>query len=264
MENEKQYINLVNHVLANGIPRNGERTGAGTIAVFGAQLQLDLTNGFPLLTHRKIFHKGVVGELCAFLRGHNHVNDFKTLGCNYWDAWAKEDGSLGPIYGCQWRNFNNQGIDQLRNVLNEVREHPQSRRLYVSAWNPAQANEMALLPCFHGFQLFIEPGKFSLLVNMRSSDIMLGLPSDILFHALLMLVISNEIRLTPYKLTFHLGDAHIYRNHMHYANKLKFLEIFAPALVGINERATIDSIYPEDFHFGTYRHGPIEKLAINV
>ena len=264
MENEKKYLHLVDYVLKNGVARNQERTGAGTKAVFGVNLNLNLKDGFPLLTYRKIFYKGVIGELVSFLRGHTNANDFKSLGCNYWDAWAAEDGNLGPIYGYQWRNFNSQNIDQLKNVIEEAKINPQSRRLYVSAWNPAQADKMALLPCFHGFQLFIHKTELSLLVNMRSSDIMLGLPSDILFHALLMLVISNNLNLTPTKLTFNLADAHIYSNHINEAVKVPRAEIFKPATVNINPRSNIDNIYPEDFNISGYKHGASIKFPINV
>ena len=264
MENEKNYFALVNKILAEGIKRNKERTGIGTLGVFGVNLELNLKAGFPLFTHRKIFYKGVIGELIAFLRGHTNVNDFKTLGCNYWDSWAEPSGNLGPIYGYQWRNYSGLKIDQLKNVIEEAKVNPESRRLYITAWNPVDANKMALLPCFHGFQLFIHNNHLSLLVNMRSSDVMVGLPSDILFHSLLMLVLSNELGITPYKIMFNLGDAHIYNNHLQFAKSAHELEIFNPPKVKLHYKAGIDSIYANDFIVSSYKHNAAKQLLVNV
>lgn len=264
MENEKQYFALVNKVLTEGVKRNQERTGVGTLGVFGVNLELNLKAGFPLLTHRKIFYKGVIGELIAFLRGHTNVNDFKTLGCNYWDAWAEEDGNLGPVYGSQWRNYSGLQIDQLKNVIKEAKVNPESRRLYVTAWNPIDADKMALLPCFHGFQLFIHNNHLSLLVNMRSSDVMVGLPSDILFHSLLMLVLSNELDTTPHRLIFNLGDAHIYNNHIPFAKTAHELEIFNPPSVKLHYESGIDNLYPADFIIASYKHNAAQSLKVNV
>jgi len=264
MENEKQYFALINKVLTEGVKRDKERTGVGTLGIFGANLELNLKAGFPLFTHRRIFYKGVIGELIAFLRGHTNANDFKSLGCNYWDAWAEENGNLGPIYGYQWRNYSGFNIDQLKNVIEEAKVNPESRRLYVTAWNPIDANKMALLPCFHGFQIFINNNHLSLLVNMRSSDVMIGLPSDILFHSLLMLVLSNELDITPHKLIFNLGDAHIYNNHLQFAKTVHELQIFNPPQVRLHYEAGIDNLYPNDFIISSYKHNAAKQLKVNV
>ncbi len=264
MENEKQYFALVNKILTEGVARDKERTGTGTKSIFGAHLELNVKAGFPLFTHRKIFYKGVIGELISFLRGHTNVNDFKTLGCNYWDEWAELDGNLGPIYGYQWRNYAGLQIDQLKNVIEEAKVNPESRRLYVTAWNPIDADKMALLPCFHGFQLLIHNNHLNLVVNMRSSDVMLGLPSDVLFHALLMLVLSNELDITPHKLIFNLGDAHIYNNHLRFARMVHELQIFNPPQVRLHYEAGIDNLYPNDFIIASYKHNAAKHLKINV
>lgn len=267
MENELKYLNLVNKILDTGTNRDNDRTQIGTKAIFAEKLDLNLQDGFPLFTHRQIFYKGIIGELIAFLRGYTNIKDFQKLGCNYWNLFADKNGNLGPIYGAQWRNFNNINIDQLYNVLKEAKSNPQSRRLYVSAWNPGKANEMALLPCFHGFQIFVDGNYFDLLVNMRSSDVMLGLPSDIVFHALLMLVFQNSLMYTPRKLTFVLGDAHIYSNHLEYAKSITCpnnKKLYDPPKAAINKTANFDNVEPKDFNIINYQYNPPYALPINV
>lgn len=264
MNSDYIYFQLVEHVLRNGVNRDNERTGVGTKAVFGTNITFNLQDQFPLLTYRKIFYRGVIGELVSFLRGYTNVKDFQNVGCNYWNHWADKNGDLGPIYGAQWINYSGLGINQIRNVIEEAKRNPESRRLYVTAWNPEENNKMSLLPCFHGFQLFIDNNNLDLLVNMRSSDIMLGLPSDLLFHALLMLVFANELKISPRKLTFSLGDAHIYKNHIEYAEYAKELMFYNGANVSINLNARLHNISPDDFVIHNYRHYPAEKLDVNL
>lgn len=261
--NEKNYLNLIHKILNHGVLRKEERTGVGAYSKFGVSIHFNLANSFPLFTHRQIFYKGVIGELIAFINGYTNIKDFNKLGCNYWNDFADSNGDLGPIYGYQWNNYNGQGVNQLENLIKEAKINPQSRRLYVTAWNPNQIQEMRLPPCFHGFQIFIHEKKLNMLVHMRSSDVMLGLPSDVLFHALLMLVISNEMRLFPEKLTFTLGDAHIYRNHFEYANKIKYFEPHNPAKVILNADSSIKNLKPEDFMIIDYNHNAPYKLPIN-
>ena len=266
MVNEYRYTQLVNKVLAFGIDRDQERTGTGTISLFAQQLEIDVSNGtLPIMTHRKMFPKGIIGEVISFCKGYDNVADFQSAGCNYWNAWAKEDGDLGPIYGCQWRNFNNQSIDQLRNVIEEAKTNPQSRRLYVTAWNPAQEDEMSLLPCFHGFQLYIgADGELNMLCNMRSSDVIIGLPSDIIFHVCLMRLIANELNRPLGKLVMSLGDVHIYKNHIEFAKTIKSLPTYMEPQFLVNGYATVDNCSQQSFKILNYQHGERQKLEVSV
>lgn len=266
MINEQNYIALVNDILNNGIERNKERTGTGTISCFAKTLTIDVSNGtLPIMTHRKMFLKGILGEVISFCKGYQNVSEFQEAGCNYWNAWAKDDGDLGPIYGAQWRDFNSQGIDQLRNVIEEAKVNPESRRLYVSAWNPAQENDMALLPCFHGFQLYIgDKGELNMLCNMRSSDVIVGLPSDIIFHTCLMHLIANELERPLGSLVMSLADAHIYKNHIEFANSIFSLDRYPEPQLLVNAYATVDDCTQEQFMLLQYQHGPKANLEVSV
>jgi len=266
MTNEEAYIDLIEQILTEGVDRDEERTGTGTISCFGKSLEIDVSNGtLPIMTHRKMFVKGIIGEVIAFTQGFSNTADFQHVGCNYWNAWAKEDGDLGPIYGCQWRNFNDSGIDQLANIIEEAKVNPQSRRLYVTAWNPEQEADMALLPCFHGFQLYIgAKGELNMLCNMRSSDAIIGLPSDIIFHTVLMHLIANELNRPLGKLIMSLGDVHIYKNHIEFAKTISELELFEEPQFLVNTYATTDDAHQDQFLMLNYSHGPRVKLEVSV
>lgn len=266
MKNEEKYFSLINDILSTGEVRNAERTGTGTISAFAKTLEIDVSNNtLPLMTHRKMFPKGIIGELISFTKGFTNVADFQKAGCNYWNAWAKDDGDLGPIYGAQWRNFNNESVDQLRTVINEAKVNPQSRRLYVTAWNPAQASEMSLVPCFCGFQLYVGTnGKLNMHVNMRSSDVIVGLPSDIAFHTLLMHLIANELERPLGKLVMSLTDAHIYNNHKDFAESIFSLPIFEEPQLLVNKYATVDDCSQDQIMILQYNHGPKAHLEVSI
>lgn len=213
----QQYLELVQDVLANGV-RKEDRTGVGTLSVFGRTLRFDLRNGFPLLTTKRVHFKSVVVELLMFLRGETNIKFLHQHGVTIWDEWAKPDGSLGPVYGSQWRNWNGEGIDQLRDVVRALVESPDSRRMVVSAWNPSRISDMALPPCHMAFQFYtrIDGDKrvVDLHVHQRSADIALGVPFNIASYALLLHIIAEYVGMAPGELVWTGGDCHVYLNHV--------------------------------------------------
>lgn len=264
--NEQGYQALINDILFNGVYRP-DRTGTGTKAVFGRQLTFqDVDASFPLLTCRKIYTKGVIGELCGFLRGAMSTQELEEYGCNYWSPWKfeREDMNLGPIYGAQWVDFNGQGYNQIQELLGNLKTHPYSRRHLVTAWNPAELDQMALPPCFHGFQCFVAEGKLSMVVLMRSSDAIVGLPSDILFHALLLKLIAQDVKLQAGDLTFQIGDGHIYSNHLMEAHILTGRTLLPPPTVTIDEDATVQGVTPAHIRIEDYVHHLPMKLEVSI
>lgn len=220
----KQYLDLVRHILDNG-ERRDDRTGVGTISIFGAQAKYDLRDGFPLVTTKKVLFSAVVRELLWFLRGSTNINDQLTEHTPIWDAWADEEGNLGPIYGYQWRswpkfvqdengNYHKEHIDQIQQVIDLIKTNPDSRRLLVSAWNVADIDKMALPPCHLLFQFYVINGRLDCQLYQRSADMALGVPFNIASYALLMMMVANECNLQPGIFTHTLGDAHIYLNHI--------------------------------------------------
>jgi len=219
----KQYLDLVRHILDNG-ERRDDRTGVGTISIFGAQAKYDLREGFPLLTTKKVLFSAVIRELLWFLRGSTNINDDLTQHTPIWDAWADEEGNLGPIYGCQWRSwpkfvevdgqYCKEYIDQIQQVIDLIKTNPDSRRLLVSAWNVADIDKMALPPCHLLFQFYVINGRLDCQLYQRSADMALGVPFNIASYALLMMMVSKECKLEPGIFTHTLGDAHIYLNHV--------------------------------------------------
>lgn len=213
----KQYLDLCRQILDHGEPRS-DRTGTGTISLFGAQLRFDLRHGFPLVTTKKVLFRAVVRELLWFLRGATNINDDLTQHTPIWDAWADETGELGPIYGHQWRRWgateDSPGIDQLRAAIDLIKTDPESRRIIVSAWNVADLPAMALSPCHTLFQLYVAKGRLDLQLYQRSADMALGVPFNIASYALLLTLIANEVGLEPGYFIHTFGDAHIYTNHV--------------------------------------------------
>lgn len=221
----KQYLDLVRQILENG-ERRDDRTGTGTISIFGMQAKYDLRQGFPLLTTKKVLFGSVVRELLWFLRGATNINDDLTQHTPIWDAWADKDGELGPIYGYQWRKwpkyvpddkpglYRREHIDQIQNVIDTIKTDPNSRRLIVSAWNVSDLGRMKLPPCHLLFQFYVIDGRLDCLLYQRSADIALGVPFNIASYALLMMIVARECSLTPGIFTHTLGDAHIYLNHI--------------------------------------------------
>jgi thymidylate synthase len=217
----KTYLDLLRHVRTHGA-RKADRTGTGTLSVFGAQMRFDLAERFPLLTTKKIHLKSVIHELLWFLRGSTNVAYLREHGVTIWDEWADARGELGPIYGYQWRSWpapNGQHIDQIAQVLAQIRANPDSRRLIVSAWNVADIPRMALAPCHAMFQFYVADGRLSCQMYQRSADMFLGVPFNIASYALLTLMVAQATGLKPGELVHTLGDAHLYINHLEQADE---------------------------------------------
>jgi thymidylate synthase len=215
----RTYLDLLQHVLDKGTDR-GDRTGTGTRSVFGYQMRFDLAAGFPVLTTKKLHLKSIIHELLWFLKGDTNVAYLRENGVTIWDEWADENGDLGPVYGYQWRSWpapDGKHIDQIANLLNAIRKNPNSRRLIVSAWNPALVDEMALPPCHCLFQFYVADGKLSCQLYQRSADIFLGVPFNIASYALLTMMIAQVTGLQPGEFVHTLGDAHLYANHFEQA-----------------------------------------------
>jgi thymidylate synthase len=213
---ERQYLDLLAEIMSAGA-RRGDRTGTGTLSLFGRQLRFDLAQGFPLLTTKKVHFKSIVLELIWFLRGETNVRWLQERGCTIWDEWADEDGELGPVYGKQWRSWaapDGRVIDQIGAVAASLRANPDSRRHMVSAWNPADVEAMALPPCHCLFQFYVAGGRLSCQLYQRSADVFLGLPFNIASYALLTHLMAAEAGLAVGELIITLGDAHLYLNHL--------------------------------------------------
>jgi thymidylate synthase len=209
----RPYLDLLRHVLEHG-DRRSDRTGVGTLSVFGAQTRYDLREGFPLVTTKKVLFPAVVRELVWFLRGSTNINDDLHAHTPIWDAWADEHGELGPIYGAQWRSWGGRGIDQITNALDTIKRDPSSRRIIVSAWNVEDIPNMRLAPCHALFQFYVQGTWLDCQLYQRSADLALGVPFNIASYALLLSMMANECRLQPRHFLHTLGDAHIYLNHV--------------------------------------------------
>jgi len=215
----RQYLDLMEHVLADGVEKR-DRTGVGTISVFGHQLRFDLGQGFPLLTTKKLHLKSIIHELLWFLAGDTNIKYLNDHGVRIWDEWADERGDLGPVYGQQWRSWpaaDGGTIDQIGNLIAMIRKNPDSRRLIVSAWNPAEVDRMALPPCHCLFQFYVAKGRLSCQLYQRSADIFLGVPFNIASYALLTMMVAQVTDLKPGEFIHTFGDAHLYLNHLEQA-----------------------------------------------
>ena len=211
----KQYLDLLRHIRANGVMKE-DRTGTGTQSVFGYQMRFDLSEGFPLLTTKKVHLKSIIYELLWFIAGDTNVKYLQDHGVTIWDEWADENGDLGPVYGHQWRSWpapDGRVIDQLSMVIDTIRRNPDSRRMLVTAWNPAEVDKMALPPCHCLFQFYVADGKLSCQLYQRSADVFLGVPFNIASYALLTMMIAQVCGLEPGEFVHTTGDTHIYRNH---------------------------------------------------
>ena len=236
----RPYLDLVDRVLAQGIAKD-DRTGTGTRSVFGHQMRFDLAAGFPLLTTKKLHIRSIVHELLWFLKGDTNIAYLKANGVKIWDDWADENGDLGPIYGSQWRSWPDyQGgqIDQITKVVDEIRRNPNSRRLIVSAWNPALVDEMALPPCHCLFQFYVADGKLSCQLYQRSADIFLGVPFNIASYALLTAMMAQATGYQPGDFVHTLGDAHLYANHFEQARLQLTREPLALPMLRLNPEVT--------------------------
>jgi len=215
----RQYLDLMEHILANGVEKR-DRTGTGTLSVFGYQMRCDLNDGFPLLTTKKLHLKSIVHELLWFLAGDTNIKYLKDHGVRIWDEWADQSGNLGPVYGHQWRSWPAQDgktIDQIANVIALIRRNPDSRRMIVSAWNPADVDKMALPPCHCLFQFYVANGRLSCQLYQRSADVFLGVPFNIASYALLTMMVAQVTGYQPGEFVHTFGDAHLYVNHIEQA-----------------------------------------------
>jgi thymidylate synthase len=263
----RQYLDLMRHVLEDGV-RKGDRTGTGTLSVFGYQMRFDLAEGFPLVTTKKVHLKSVIHELLWFLAGDTNTAYLKDHGVSIWDEWADEQGNLGPIYGAQWRSWprhDGGAIDQMSQVVQQIRTNPDSRRLIVSAWNPADLDKMALAPCHCLFQFYAANGRLSCQLYQRSADIFLGVPFNIASYALLTMMVAQVTGFEPGDFVHTFGDAHLYLNHLDQAREqlgrtprsLPRMEI-NPAV-----RSLFDFTY-EDFTLTGYDPHPHIKAMVAV
>ena len=211
----QQYLNLLSHVKAEGIKKD-DRTGTGTLSVFGYQMRFDLNEGFPLVTTKEIHLKSIIYELLWFLKGDTNIKYLNSNGVTIWDEWANEKGDLGPVYGSQWRSWQakDKTIDQITEVIEQIKNNPESRRLIVSAWNVGELDNMALAPCHALFQFYVANGKLSCQLYQRSADIFLGVPFNIASYALLLMMIAKVTKLDLGEFVHTFGDAHLYLNHL--------------------------------------------------
>ena len=258
----RQYLDLVEKILAEG-ERKDDRTGTGTLSIFGAQVKYDLRDGFPLITTKKVLFSAVVRELIWFLKGSTNINEDLTEHTPIWDAWADEEGELGPIYGKQWRDWGGQGIDQIANAIDLIKNNPTSRRIIVSAWNVADIPKMALPPCHAFFQFYVAQGRLDCQLYQRSADIALGVPFNIASYALLLQMMAQECNLQPGVFTHTLGDAHIYLNHVEGLKKQLEREPYELPTVRIDD-VPFNEIGFENIHLENYQYHPFIRFKVAV
>ncbi|WP_353135931.1 thymidylate synthase [Pseudopedobacter sp.] len=263
----KQYHDLMRHVLENGVQKH-DRTGTGTISVFGYQMRFNLEEGFPLLTTKKLHLKSIIHELIWFLSGDTNIRYLKENGVRIWDEWADEEGNLGPVYGSQWRSWptpDGRHIDQISQIISQIKNTPDSRRIIVSAWNVAEIENMALPPCHSFFQFYVAEGKLSCQLYQRSADIFLGVPFNIASYALLTMMVAQVCGLKYGDFIHTLGDAHLYNNHLEQA-KLQLSRDFRP-LPTMRINPEVKDIFDfkfEDFSLENYDPHPHIKGAVAV
>jgi thymidylate synthase len=263
----RQYLDLLERVLADGVEKR-DRTGTGTLSVFGHQMRFDLAAGFPLLTTKKLHLKSIIYELLWFLAGDTNVRYLNDHGVTIWDAWADEHGDLGPVYGRQWRSWPTQdggAIDQIAVVVDAIRHNPDSRRLIVTAWNPADVDKMALPPCHCLFQFYVAKGRLSCQLYQRSADVFLGVPFNIASYALLTMMVAQVTGLAPGEFVHTFGDAHLYLNHLDQARlQLARLPRRLPQL-RVNPAVTdLSAFRYEDFAVEGYDPHPHIKAEVAV
>ena len=263
----QQYLDLCRHILNSGVEKK-DRTGVGTISVFGYQMRFDLSKGFPMVTTKKLHLKSIIYELLWFLNGDTNIKYLKDNGISIWDEWADENGDLGPVYGYQWRSWpgrNGEKIDQIAKLIEQLKSKPDSRRHIVTAWNPADVDKMALPPCHAMFQFYVADGKLSCQLYQRSCDTFLGLPFNIASYALLVHMIAQQCDLEAGDFVWTGGDVHIYNNHTDQVN-LQLSRVPYP-LPSLNIRRKPSSIFDyrfEDFEIVNYQSHPSIKAPIAV
>jgi thymidylate synthase len=263
----RQYLELMERVLKSGAAKH-DRTGTGTLSIFGHQMRFDLAEGFPLLTTKKLFTKAIIYELLWFLRGDTNVRWLQEHGVGIWDDWADEVGDLGPVYGYQWRSWPTRDggtIDQISNLIADIRRNPDSRRLIVTAWNPADVPKMALPPCHCLFQFYVANGRLSCQLYQRSADIFLGVPFNIASYALLTMMMAQVTGFEPGEFIHTFGDAHLYLNHIEQAREQLSRAPYPLPLMHINpEVKDIFAFRYEDFRLENYQAHPHIKAEVAV
>jgi thymidylate synthase len=263
----KQYLELLRLIRDSGDAK-GDRTGTGTFSIFGHQMRFNLADGFPAVTTKSLHFKSVIYELLWFLRGETNVRYLQRHGVRIWDEWADEAGELGPVYGSQWRSWpDGRGghIDQISNVVEQIRANPDSRRHMVSAWNPAEVGKMALPPCHALFQFYVSNGRLSCQLYQRSADVFLGVPFNIASYALLTLMIAQVTQLAPGEFVHTLGDAHIYANHLEQVATQLSREPFPLPQVRLNPAITdLFEFDYNDIEVRNYQHHPLIRAPIAV
>ena len=263
----KQYLDLMKYVRESGTEK-GDRTGTGTLSVFGYQMRFNLEEGFPLVTTKKVHLKSIIYELLWFLKGSTNIDYLNEHGISIWDEWADERGELGPVYGAQWRSWPTQdgsSIDQISEVINQITANPDSRRLIVSAWNVSQIDSMALPPCHAMFQFYVADGKLSCQLYQRSADIFLGVPFNIASYALLVLMMAKVTGLKPGEFVHTLGDAHLYLNHLDQVDEqLKRQPFPLPKMSITKDIKNVLDIEYEDFSLEDYESHPHISAPIAV
>jgi thymidylate synthase len=263
----RQYLDLLEHILENGSEK-GDRTGTGTISTFGYQMRFDLSEGFPVLTTKKLHLRSIIHELLWFLKGDTNIAYLKENGVRIWDAWADEDGDLGPVYGYQWRSWPNPDgthTDQIKKLVDGIKNNPNSRRHIVSAWNPSFIDEMALPPCHCLFQFYVNDGKLSCQLYQRSADTFLGVPFNIASYALLTYMIAQVCDLEPGEFIHTFGDVHLYKNHLDQTREQLTREPRKLPTMKINpEVKDLFDFKFEDFELVDYDPHPHIKAAVSV
>lgn len=254
------YEDLVRRILTEGTLKS-DRTGTGTISLFGQQMRFDLSKGFPLITTKRVWFKGVAYELLWFLKGSSNINWLVEHGVHIWDEWADADGNLGPVYGVQWRSWPaptkddpNRTIDQIANVLDLIRNNPDSRRMIVTAWNPAEVENMALPPCHALFQFYVADGKLSCQLYQRSCDMFLGVPFNIASYSLLTCMMAQQTGLEPGEFVWTGGDCHVYDNHVEQVLEQLSRAPYPYPTLSIDKAPSIFEYQYEDFHVENYQH----------
>jgi len=263
----KQYLDLLQHILDHGVEKD-DRTGTGTRSVFGYQMRFDLSNNFPMVTTKKLHFKSIVHELLWFLRGESNIRYLQENGVTIWNEWADDEGELGPVYGVQWRSWrtaNGRTIDQISEVINEIRKNPHSRRLIVSAWNPGEIDQMALAPCHVLFQFYVAGKRLSCQLYQRSADVFLGVPFNIASYALLTCMVAQVTGLQPGEFIHTLGDAHLYKNHLEQAHiQINRSPLPLPRLVLNPDVHSIFDFTYDDIRLDDYQAYPPIKAPISV
>lgn len=261
-----QYEDFMRHVNEHGVSK-ADRTGTGTKSVFGHQMRFDLNEGFPLVTTKKVHLKSIIVELLWFLTGSSNNNWLRERGVTIWDEWARPDGDLGPVYGVQWRSWPKPGgghVDQIAEVVKTLKANPDSRRIIVSAWNVAELDQMALMPCHAFFQFYVADGKLSCQLYQRSADMFLGVPFNIASYALLTLMVAQQTGLEPGEFIWTGGDCHIYDNHVEQVREQLSREAYPYPRIRIAKRDSIFDYDFDDFEILDYQHHPGIKAPVAV